>query len=386
MVAGGLSRRERSLLNLGILTALNRSHELAVHVRGAVRNGCTPEEIQEVLLQAAIYCGVPAAMEGFRVAEAALAGGDARARDGQPGGVTEAARIGFVGTGAMGVPIAGALLDAGHALSVFDTRAVAAEPLVARGARLCATAAEVAGEAATVFVSLPTPDAVRAVLLGPGGLVEGSALRTFVDLSTTGSLMAEELAAALSGTGVAYVDAPVSGGVAGARAHTLAVMASGNPGAFAEVKPLLETFAANVFHVGEQPGQGQIAKLLNNLLSATAMAITSEATTFGVRAGLDPAILLQVFNAGSGRNTATSDKFPKQVLTREFASGFRMQLMAKDVELCLGEARARNLPLLVGGLVQQLWTLAAAGAGDDADFTEIVKLFESWAAVTVGGS
>ena len=114
------------------------------------------------------------------------------------------------------------------------------------------------------------------------------------------------------------------------------------------------------------------------------MAITSEATTFGVRAGLDPATLLEIFNAGSGRNTATSDKFPKHVLTRGFGSGFRLQLMAKDLELCLGEARARHLPLLVGGLVQQLWTLAAAEAGDDADHTEIVKLFESWAGVTVG--
>ena len=298
--------------------------------------------------------------------------------------MTEAPRIGFVGIGAMGVPIAEALLDAGHLLTVFDARAEAVEPLVARGAHSCTSAAEVADEAATVLVSLPTPEAVRAVLLGPRGLVEGGALRTFVDLSTTGAIMAEELAAALAGTAVAYVDAPVSGGVAGARARTLAVMASGEQAAFAEVKPLLETFAANVFHVGPTPGQGQVAKLLNNLLSATAMAITSEAVTFGVRAGLDPALLLEVFNAGTGRNTATSDKFPKQVLTRAFASGFRLQLMAKDVELCLSEARARHFPLLVGGLVQQVWSLAAAEAGDEADHTEIVKLFESWAGVTVG--
>ena len=113
-----------------------------------------------------------------------------------------------------------------------------------------------------------------------------------------------------------------------------------------------------MFHVGAAPGQGQTAKLLNNLLSATAMAITSEAVTFGVSAGLDPATLLEVFNAGSGRNTATTDKFPTQVLTRRFASGFRLELMAKDVELCLGEARGRRFPMLLGGLVQQLWTLA----------------------------
>jgi 3-hydroxyisobutyrate dehydrogenase-like beta-hydroxyacid dehydrogenase len=128
-----------------------------------------------------------------------------------------------------------------------------------------------------------------------------------------------------------------------------------------------------------------MAKLLNNLLSATAVAITSEATTLGVRAGLDAATLLDVFNASTGRNTATSDKFPRQVLTRAFASGFRLKLMTKDVELCLAEARARGHAMPVGGLVQQLWTLAAAQADDEADHTEFVKLAEEWAGVEVVG-
>ena len=177
----------------------------------------------------------------------------------------------------------------------------------------------------------------------------------------------------------------MSGGVAGARARTLTVMASGEAAVLDRVRPLLETFAATVIHVGTAPGQGQLAKVLNNLLSATAMAITSEAMTFGVRAGLDPATLLGVFNASSGRNTATADKFPKQVLTRAFDSGFRLKLMAKDVELCLAEARARRLAMPVGGLVQQLWTLAAQQADDGDDHTEIVRLFEGWAGVTVAG-
>jgi 3-hydroxyisobutyrate dehydrogenase-like beta-hydroxyacid dehydrogenase len=181
------------------------------------------------------------------------------------------------------------------------------------------------------------------------------------------------------------LDAPISGGVAGARARTLAVMAAGATEVFERVGPLLETFAGSVFHVGLTPGQGQTAKLLNNLLSATAMAITSEALTFGVGAGLDPATLLEVFNAGSGRNTATEQKFPTHVLTRRFASGFRLDLMAKDVELCISEARGKRFPMLLGGLVQQLWTLARSQSAADADHTEIVRMFESWSGVEVSG-
>jgi 3-hydroxyisobutyrate dehydrogenase len=138
-----------------------------------------------------------------------------------------------------------------------------------------------------------------------------------------------------------------------------------------------------VFWVGPEAGQGQTAKLLNNLLSATAMAVTSEALTLGLKAGLEPSLLLDIFNAGSGRNTATSEKFPRHVLTRAFASGFRLRLMAKDVELCLDEARRRHVPMLVGGVVQQLWTLAAARVAEDDDHTQLVELYEGWTGTTV---
>jgi 3-hydroxyisobutyrate dehydrogenase-like beta-hydroxyacid dehydrogenase len=297
--------------------------------------------------------------------------------------VSESGLIGFVGLGAMGAPVSRALLDAGQELVVYDRERLAVDALVARGATPCASVREVSDEAATVFASLPTPEVVREVVAGDGGLLDGAALRTFVDLSTTGAAVAEELAQAAERAGVDYLDAPVSGGVAGAEAGTLAVMASGDGAVFERVRPLLETFGRSVFHVGPVPGQGQIAKLLNNLLSATALAITCEAVIFGMEAGLDPATLLEVFSAGSGRNTATTDKFPRHVLTRKFASGFRLALMTKDVELCLAEARRRRVPMLVGGLVQQLWTLAAAQSEPDADHTEIVRLFEGWSGALV---
>jgi 2-hydroxy-3-oxopropionate reductase len=292
------------------------------------------------------------------------------------------APIGFVGLGAIGAPLAQALADAGHDLVVHDVDESRAALLGSSAAR-ASSPREVADRAEIVFVSLPTPNVVRDVAIGVGGLADGRTLRTYVDLSTTGGEVAREVADAFAARGIEVVDAPVSGGVAGARARTLAVMASGSDEAFARVEPHLRAFGKNVFHVGPEPGQGQVAKLLNNLLSATAVAITSEALALGVRSGLAPETLLDVFNAGSGRNTATTDKFPTHVLPRRFESGFRLALMAKDVELCLSEARSQRMPLLVGGLVQQLWTLAAADSAPDADHTEFVRLVEAWSGETI---
>jgi|KBSMisStaDraftv2_1062788.scaffolds.fasta_scaffold35982_3 3-hydroxyisobutyrate dehydrogenase-like beta-hydroxyacid dehydrogenase len=296
------------------------------------------------------------------------------------------ARIGFVGLGAMGAPISEAIAAGGHALVVHDRDARALEAAVAAGAVAAPSARAVADAAEVVFVSLPTPDVVLEVACGDGGLAGGGAMRTYVDLSTTGAVVAAEVAAKLASQGIDVLDAPVSGGVAGARARTLAVIAAGEPHVFERMRPLLELFGGNVFHVGDAPGQGQTAKLLNNLLSATATAITSEAVTMGLAAGLDPATLLGVFNAGTGRNMATAQKFPAHVLTRRFDSGFRLELMAKDLELCMAEARGRQVPMLLGGLVQQIWTLARTQSASDADHTEIVRLFERWAGVEIAAS
>lgn len=286
--------------------------------------------------------------------------------------MTAGARVGLIGLGAMGGPLARLFREAGYELAVYDPRLEAVAPF---GDAACASPRAVADRAELVLASLPTPDVVREVGLEVAG---GDAIRIFVDLSTTGAVTAEEVAAALAERGVGYVDAPVSGGVAGLEARTLAVMASGERAAFDEVRPLFDVFAANVFWVGERPGQGQTAKLLNNLLSATAMAITSEALQVGRRAGLDPATLLEVFNAGSGRNTATSDKFPKHVLTRGFGSGFRLQLMTKDVRLALAEAERRGVAMPVGDTVRDVWTTAGARCDAAADHTEIVRLYEDW--------
>jgi len=292
-------------------------------------------------------------------------------------------RLGFVGLGAMGGPMARRLLSSHGSLAIFDTRSEAVRPLADAGAVACGSPAEVAETARTVFMSLPDPAAVLSVVDGTGGLLRGTRIRTVVDLSTSGPAAAAQIRAVLDRRGVGYLDAPVSGGPAGAVEGRLTVMAAGRPEVFDEVAPLLDAFAANVVRVGDIPGQGQLAKVLNNLMSATAIAITSEVMALGVKAGLDPERLLMAVNSGSGRNTASADKFPKYVLPRTFDMGFRLQLMTKDVTLCLQEAGRQKMPMVLGSTVEQLWTLAAAGAADDADCTEIAQMFEGWAGVTI---
>ena len=262
-----------------------------------------------------------------------------------------AKQVGFIGLGRMGEPMALRLVAAGYELVVYDVRPESVAALTAKGARAAASPAEVASAVDTVLLSLPTPPIVREVAAKVGS---GSKVKTVIDLSTTGATAAREIAAALAAKGITAVDSPVSGGVAGAVAGTLAVMVAGPRALCTELEPMLAVFG-KVFFIGERPGMGQTMKLANNLLSATAMAATAEAVVFGVKSGLDPAVMCDVINAGSGRNTASMDKVPKQVITRKFAQGFATGLMYKDVRLCLEEAQALGVPMTVSTGVRALW-------------------------------
>ena len=286
--------------------------------------------------------------------------------------------VGFVGLGAMGGRMAARLLSAGHALVVCDPDPAAVRSAAAAGATVVQTPRKVADAAPVVMVSLPRPEVVQEVALGPDGVAGGSAVEVFVDLSTTGVATAQTVSEGLARHQVAAVDAPVSGGPAGAEAGRLTVMVSGPDVAVDRARPLLDAFAGNVFVVGDQAGQGQAAKVINNLMSACSIAITAEAMVLGARAGLDPATLLDVIHVSSGANNAASDKFPKQVLTRAFAHGFRLDLMAKDVHLAMDEARRRGVPMVLGSTVEELWGLADGTGEDGRDCTEIVRMFEAW--------
>ena len=282
----------------------------------------------------------------------------------------------------MGGPMARRLIKAGYNLTIYDTSDAAMRPLLELGAQRADSPAAAGSAAEIVLVSLPTPPIVQTVALGPNGIAEGGRVKIFIDMSTTGSTYAKRIAEGLASKGIVAVDAPVSGGVSGAERGTLAVMVSCPEETFRTVKPVLEGIG-KLFHVGTLPGQGQTMKLLNNLLSATAMAISSEAVVMGVKAGLDPRQIVAVINAGTGRNSATEDKFPKFVLPRTFNLGFALALLSKDIRLCMEEADALGVPMVVGSAVRQLLSIAAASQGPGADMTELVKPLEDWAGVRV---
>lgn len=288
--------------------------------------------------------------------------------------------LGFIGLGQMGAPMSSRLLDAGHSLCVFDTSEKATEPLVQRGASLAGSPREVACAAEIVFLSLPTPDIVQSVALSDDGLIHGSGIRAVADLSTTGPSVAGLVAERLGERAITWVDSPVSGGVAGAASGTLAVMVSCPKEIFAEVEPILETLG-RVFFAGERPGLAQVAKLANNLLSVAALALTSEAVAMAVKAGVDPAVMVEIMNAGSGRNSATQDKFPRAILPGSFDFGFTTGLAYKDIRLCVNEAEALGVPMIVGAAVRQVMAVTNAKFGPESDFTSIARVIEEWAGV-----
>lgn len=297
------------------------------------------------------------------------------------------ATIGFIGLGNMGWPMATRLRDAGHTLVLHDVRRDVAERFAGDcrpgQASVAGSPREVGDRADLVLTSLPTPQVLRDVVGGTDGLVRGGRAKLVVDLSTTGPVAAVDAATALAASGIEFVDAPVSGGVSGAAKGTLAVMAACTPARWQTLEPLLAQLG-KPFRVGDKPGGGQAMKLLNNLLSATAMAATTEAMVLGVKAGLDAKTMLDVFNAGSARNTATTDKFPRSVLDRSFDFGFRAVLLAKDVRLAKEFADAYGTPFAIGSAVNATWERAGQALGD-TDFTRIVELLERDAGVTVGG-
>jgi 3-hydroxyisobutyrate dehydrogenase-like beta-hydroxyacid dehydrogenase len=273
----------------------------------------------------------------------------------------------------MGAPMATRLVGHVDKLLVHDISAEAVARLVAQGAETAGSAAALGGLCDIVFMSLPTPPIVRAAV---NEIVSGGSPRIVCDLSTSGPALASELHELLRPKGIASFDAPVSGGIRGAEQGTLAIMAGGPEALWPELEPLL-SHIGKPFYMGETPGAGQVTKLANNLLSLAAIATTAEAMTLGIKAGLDPARMIEVLNAGTGANSATRDKWPRAVLPRTFDFGFSAQLSLKDTRLALEEAQAMGVPLPTGERLAALLDRVLATYGDDADFTEMAKVVEA---------
>jgi 3-hydroxyisobutyrate dehydrogenase-like beta-hydroxyacid dehydrogenase len=279
--------------------------------------------------------------------------------------------VGVVGLGNMGSSLAANLVGWGHDVLTHDVAGPGRNP---DGATFVAGVAEIAGGADVVVLSLPDGSVSQAVA-GEIAVTAGRRATHVVDTSTIGVAAARSIDALLADAGVAYVDAPVSGGVAGARARTLAVMYAGPDAACAAVEPVLAGLSDRRRRVGDRPGMAQALKLANNFLSATTLAATSEAIAFGLSVGLDMATMLEVLDASSGRSGATNDKFPNHVLTGSYAAGFANSLMAKDVRLYIGAVEAQGGPSVLGHVTADVWERFAA-AEPGADFTRIYPFVE----------
>ena len=293
--------------------------------------------------------------------------------------------IGFIGLGKMGVPMMIRLISSNHQAHVFDIDQAALKKAVAAGGIAAESVHDIANQCDIVMLSLPTPQIVSSVVTHSSGLISGERVHTIIDFSTIGARASKTIAEQAFSRGKNYIDAPVSGGLKGARDGTLSVMVSCDKTLYDKNESLLKTFGTP-YHVGEISGQAQTMKLANNLLSCAAIAVTSEAMVMGAKAGLDPTQMLEIINKSTGRNSATQDKFPKSVLTRSFDFGFSTGMSYKDVNLCIDEAEAMGIPMFVGSSVRQMFATTKAVYGEESDFTSLCRVIENWAGIEVNNN
>lgn len=292
---------------------------------------------------------------------------------------------GFIGLGAMGSAIARRLVTSGISLHVYDPDLAKVESLVALGAIAHDSPRAVADTAEIVYACLPDAAISRTVAYGQDGVCGGSAIRGYVEMSTIGRSAVMDIAQRLQEHGVTVLDAPVSGGPKGADAGTLSIMVAGDSRFCNSIQCQLEVLAGNVFRIGDAPGLGQMMKLVNNLISAANMTSAYEALVLGAKAGLDGETMVNVINASTGRNSATTDKIPKSILPRTFDYGATIRTIHKDVTLGLAEAEQLGVPMWVGRNTQQMWEYAITQGGADLDFTALILYMEQWANVQIRG-
>jgi 3-hydroxyisobutyrate dehydrogenase-like beta-hydroxyacid dehydrogenase len=293
-------------------------------------------------------------------------------------------RLGFIGLGKMGGPIAAQLIKHGNPVTVFDINERAVERAVKLGARRAASAKAVGDEAEIVFLCLPEIEAVREVAIGANGVCQGRSVEILVDCSTTGPQFASELGAELAKRKITMLDSPVSGGIKRAAQGDLTLIMSGDLKAFKRVKPILQA-CGQPHYMGAKSGQAQMMKLVNNLLSQIATAATYEAFVLGAKAGLDPDAMVDVINNSTGMNNCTQFKMPRSVLPRTFDYGSNMEITYKDISLCMKEADRLGVTMLLGNTARQLWGYGVNHGGAKRDSSTLITHLEKWAGVKVIG-
>lgn len=283
-------------------------------------------------------------------------------------------RIGFVGVGAMGLPMAKRLIGAGHDVVFTSRRPEAVEQLTAAGGTALPTPLVVADQSDIVMTCLPADNELFQVYLGPDGMVEhlhhGG---TIIDFSTASPMMMQRIAAEAAGRQIRVVDAPVSGGVWGAERGTLTIMAGCADEVFEEVRPLLAELGQHVYHVGDV-GLGKVFKIINNLLNGTALVLVGEALSLAANAGADLSLLYEVIKASSGNSAAWTDAVPKLLSAAESPAGFRLELMRKDVGLAASLADDVGTPMALTALALQFYTAACARGMGRLGSHEVARL------------
>ncbi|TJV46069.1 MAG: NAD(P)-dependent oxidoreductase [Mesorhizobium sp.] len=292
------------------------------------------------------------------------------------------ARVGFIGLGSMGAALAERFVVAGMPLTVCDVNVDNIAPFEKAGAEVVSSPRLVADRAEVVFACLPTTQISLGVALGPDGVAHGSAIKVYVETSTIGMKIAQEIEAGLPAT-IGFVDAPVSGGPPGARSGTLSVMASAAAEHFERASPYLSAMAKNVFHVGLRPGQAQVAKLINNHLSAAGRLAAFEGLVLALKAGINPKALIDMINVSSGRNYTTTDKVPEAILSGTFKFNGRLAISIKDQTLLREEADALGVPLWVAPRLLETLKEAAAAGYLDQDSMLVIQYMGEQAGIDV---
>jgi 3-hydroxyisobutyrate dehydrogenase-like beta-hydroxyacid dehydrogenase len=290
-------------------------------------------------------------------------------------------RLGFIGTGHLGGAIVSALLKAGFDVAIYDTDPAPLAALRAQGARVAASARAVGDEAAIVFVCLPSVEISKEVALAPEGVAAGKAIEIYVEVSTLGIAAIEEIAEALARRDIQVLDTPAvgGGGGSGVAEGKMAMISAGPRAAFDRIQPILGTLTRNVFYVGEKHGLAQVCKVVNAAMAITGLTIACEAMVMGVKAGIDPLLLLDIVNAGSGRNVTTEERFARTILPRKFG-GNQLSIALKDMKLYAETAHALGVPAFVGSNIAEIWQAANSRGGD-----HLIQFFESFADVEVKG-
>jgi 3-hydroxyisobutyrate dehydrogenase-like beta-hydroxyacid dehydrogenase len=288
-------------------------------------------------------------------------------------------QVGFIGLGKMGRPMTQRLLAAGHTVHVFNRSRGATDALVAEGATAADSAAQVAQRAEVVMSALPTPDSVQSVFAEMAGAARSGQI--YIDHSTVSPGLNRSCAEQLEARGAKFLDAPVSGGPAGAQAGTLTVMVGGDQAVFDTALPVLQTFGKNIRLCGPV-GAGQVVKLINQLLVGVHTSAIAEAAVFGARFGADPQVVLDLLGTSFGGSTMMTRNMPR-FMSRDFSGATPVNLILKDLGLIHDEAKAGGEPLLLGALAEQRFSEARARGMGDEDMSALVKLWEEPAGVNV---